>query len=123
MKSHRLVLNQTLNALIPVRIVAALLAVAALMASPAVEAAQCADELSEIAYSVQMFDIDADESPQNESPEQQECAHGHCHHVAAALKSKLLNDMPDRLNITVGSHMAEELFGDASNLPKRPPRA
>ena len=61
-----------LNALIPVRIVAALLAVAALMASPAVEAAQCADELSEIAYSVQMFDIDADESPQNESPEQQE---------------------------------------------------
>ena len=33
-----------LNALIPVRIVAALLAVAALMASPAVEAAQCADE-------------------------------------------------------------------------------
>ena len=30
---------------------------------------------------------------------------------------KLLNDMPDRLNITVGSHMAEELFGDASNCP------
>ncbi|MCP2017764.1 hypothetical protein [Qipengyuania citrea] len=112
-----------LNALIPVRIVAALLAVAALMASPAVEAAQCADELSEIAYSVQMLDIDADESPQNDGPEQQECAHGHCHHVAAALKSKLLNDMPDRPSIAIGSHMAEELVGDATNLPKRPPRS
>lgn len=111
-----------LHALIPIRIVAAFFAVAMLIATPAVEAAQCADVMSEVACSVQMLDVDGDESPQKDSPEQQGCAHWHCHHAFTEVKSKPQTDAVGR-PIMIAPHAADELIGDVSSLLKRPPRA
>ena len=58
-----------LHGLISVRIVAAVLAVAALMVSPVVEAAQCGDEMSSAIYPNETIDADTSDGSEQDGPQ------------------------------------------------------
>ena len=112
-----------LHGLIFFRIVAAVLAVAALMVSPVAEAAQCGDEMSSAIYANQTIDAVTSDGSERDSPQPQVCAHGHCHHLFAALVSDSHGQAFGETVIVTTSFPDVKITGEAHGLPQRPPRS
>ena len=112
-----------LHGLISVRIVAAVLAVAALMVSPVAEAAQCGDEMSSAIYPNETIDADTSDGSEQDGPQLQGCAHGHCHHLFAALVSDSHGQAFGEAVIVTTSFPDVKIAGEAHGLPQRPPRS
>ncbi|HAG35903.1 MAG TPA: hypothetical protein DCL34_03690 [Erythrobacter sp.] len=112
-----------LHGLIFFRIVAAVLAVAALMVSPVAEAAQCGDEMSSAIYANQTIDAVTSDGSERDSPQPQVCAHGHCHHLFAALVPNSHSQTFGETVIVTTSFPDVKITGEAHGLPQRPPRS
>lgn len=73
--------------LFSLRAFAAFLAAVAVMATPIVATAQCGIEGPPSSFIGPSLDENADDQPENERTQQQECAHGHCLSVVGTFGS------------------------------------